>query len=114
MVRGRHFEHEKINAGIMLDVFEKKILPWSTENCLVMLVMDNDPKLHGKAVVLFMKENGVQIYPGGGKNPWVKSFCFMVFDFMRTVKKMVTLREVIISCHQKLNLQVYLNLRKKM
>ena len=29
-----------------------------------------------------MKEHGVQIYPGGGKNPWVKSFCFMIFDFM--------------------------------
>ena len=47
MVRGRHFEHEKINAGIMLDVFETKIVP-----------------------MVFMKEHGVQIYPGGGKNPF--------------------------------------------
>ena len=33
--------------------------------------MDNGPKLHSKMVVTFMKQNGVQIYPGG-KNPWVK------------------------------------------
>ena len=25
MVRGRHFEHEKINSGIMLDVFEASL-----------------------------------------------------------------------------------------
>ena len=81
---------------------------------LEILVMDNDPKLHCKAVVVFMKEHGVQIYPGGGKNPWVKSFCFMIFDFMRTVKKMVTLREVMIACLQKLNLLVILNLHRKM
>ena len=84
------------------------------ENGLEMLVMDNDPKLHCKAVVVFMKEHGVQIYPGGGTNPWVKSFCFMIFDFMKIVKQMVTLREVMVACPQKLNLQVDLNLRKKM
>ena len=81
---------------------------------LEILVMDNDPEFDCKAVVVFMKEHGVQIYPGGRKNPWVKSFCFMIFDFMRTVKKMVTVREVRIACPQKLNLQVDLNLRKKM
>ena len=46
-------------------------MPWCKENGLELLIMDNDPKLHGKAVVTFMKENGVQIYPGSGKNPWV-------------------------------------------
>ena len=71
MIRGRHFEHEKINSAIMLDVFEKKILPWCTENGLELLVMDNDPKLHGKSLVTFMAENGLQIYPGSRKNPWV-------------------------------------------
>ena len=79
-----------------------------------MLVVDNDPKLNCKTVVLLMKEYGVQIYPGGKKNPWIKSFCFMVFDFMRTVKKMVTLREVMIAYLQKLNLQLVSNLCKKM
>ena len=33
--------------------------------------MDNDPKFHSKSAVTFMAENGVQIYPGSGKNPWV-------------------------------------------
>ena len=65
MIRGRHFEHEKINSAIMLDVFQEKILPWCTENGLELLVMDNDPKLHCKTDVVFMKEHGVQIYPGG-------------------------------------------------
>ena len=37
----------------------------------------------------------------------------MIFAFMRTVKKMVTLREVMIACLQKLNLQLVSNLRKK-
>ena len=78
-----------------------------------MLVMDNDPKLHCKAVVVFMKEHGVQIYPGGGTNPWVKSFCFMTFDFMEIVKQMVTLREVMVACPQKLSLHADLNLRTK-
>ncbi len=51
----------------MLQVFEDKILPWCKENGLELLIMDNDPKLHSKAVCTFMKENDVQIYPGGGK-----------------------------------------------
>ena len=67
MVLGRHFEHEKINAQIMRDIFEEKKLPWCKENGLELLIMDKDPKLHGKAVVTFMKENGVQIYPVSGK-----------------------------------------------
>ena len=50
-----------------------------------------------KAIVVFMKEHGVQIYPGGGKNHWVKSFCFMIFDFMKIVKQMVTLDEVMVA-----------------
>ena len=33
--------------------------------------MDNDPKLHSKSSVTFMAENGVQIYPESGENPWV-------------------------------------------
>ena len=69
MVRGRHFEHEKVNNPIMREVFERKILPWCKENGLELLIMDNDPKLHSKSVVTFMAENGVQIYPGSGKNP---------------------------------------------
>ena len=36
-----------------------------------MLIMDKDPKLHSKLLVTFMAENGVQIYPGAGKNAWV-------------------------------------------
>ena len=71
MVRGRHFEHEEVNNPIMREVFERKILPWCKENGLELLIMDNDPKLHSKSVVTFMAENGVQIYPGSGKNPWV-------------------------------------------
>ena len=71
MVRGRHFEHEKVNNPIMREVFERKILPWCKENGIELLIMDNDPKLHSKSSVTFMAENGVQIYPGSGKNPWV-------------------------------------------
>ena len=59
MVRGRHFEHEKINNPIMRDVFERKILPWCKENGLELLIMDNDPKLHSKPPVIFMAESGV-------------------------------------------------------
>ena len=82
LVRGRHFEHEKINAQIMRDVFEKKILPWCQENGLELLIMDNDPKLHCKSVVTFMAENGVQIYPGSGKNPWVSPPVHRDFQFI--------------------------------
>ena len=57
---------------IMLQVFKEKTLPWCKNNGLELLIMDNDPKLHSKMVVRLMKQNGVQIYPGGGKNPWVK------------------------------------------
>ena len=71
MIRRQHFEHEKVNNPIMREVFERKILPWCKENGLELLIMDNDPKLHSKSVVTFMAENGVQIYPGSGKNPWV-------------------------------------------
>ena len=72
LIYKRHFEHENIDCPIMLQVFKDKILPWCKNNGLELLIMDNDPKLHCKMVVTFMKENGVQIYPGGGKNPWVK------------------------------------------
>ena len=64
MIRGRHFEHEKVNNPIMREVFERKILPWCKENGLELLIMDNDPKLHSKSVVAFMAENNVKIYPG--------------------------------------------------
>ena len=64
----------------MLQVFKETTLPWCKNNGLELFIMDNDPKLHSKMVVGFMKQNGVQIYPGGGKNPWVKiirsRFCF--------------------------------------
>ena len=113
MVRGRHFEHEKINAQIMRDVFEKKILPWCQENGLELLIMDNDPKLHGKAVVTFMKENGVQIYPGSGKNPWVSPLSTVTLNLMRTAKKMVILHEAMIVNLRKQSLQKILNLRRK-
>ena len=72
LIYKRHFEHENIDCLIMLQVFKDKILPWCKKNGLELLIMDNDPKLNCKMVVTFMKENGVQIYPGGGKNPWVK------------------------------------------
>ena len=55
----------------MLQVFKDKILPWCKKKGLELLIMDNDPNPLSK-MVTFMKENGVQIYPGGGKNPWVK------------------------------------------
>ena len=56
----------------MLKVFERKVLPWCQEYDLELLIMDTDPKIHSKKIVQFMKSNGVQIYPGGGENPWVK------------------------------------------
>ena len=54
----------------MFAVFENEILPWCREHGLKLLIMDNDPKLHSKSIVPFMKDHGVQIYPaaGGGKN----------------------------------------------
>ena len=55
----------------MLAVFENEIPPWCREQGLKLLITMNDLKLHSKSVVTFMKDNGVQIYPGGGKNPWV-------------------------------------------
>ena len=55
----------------MLAVFDNGILPWCREHGLMFLIMINDPKLHSKSVVTFLKDSGVQIYPGGGKNPWV-------------------------------------------
>ena len=55
----------------MLAVFENGILPLCREHGLKLLIMDNDPKLHSKSVVTFLKDSGVQIYPGGGKNSWV-------------------------------------------
>ena len=71
LVHKRHFEHETIDEKVMLTVFENKILPWCHENGLKLLIMDNDPKLHSKSLVTFMKDNFVHIYPGGSKNPWV-------------------------------------------
>ena len=55
----------------MLAVFENGILPWCREHGLKLLIMINDPKLHSKSVVTFMKDSGVQTYPGGVKNSWV-------------------------------------------
>ena len=55
----------------MLAIFENGILSLCREHALKLLIMDKDPKLHSKSVFTFMKDNGVQIYPGGGKNPWV-------------------------------------------
>ena len=56
-------------------------MPWCKENGLELLIMDNDSKLHGKAVVTFMKENGVQIYPSSGKNPSVSPPVHRDFEF---------------------------------
>ena len=55
----------------MVAVLENEILPWCREYGLKLLIKINDPKLHSKSVVTFMKDSGVQIYPGGGKNSWV-------------------------------------------
>ena len=68
LIHKRHFEHENIDCPIMLQDFKDKILSWCISNGLKLPVlnMDNDPKLHCKMMVTFMKENGVQIYPGGG------------------------------------------------
>ena len=71
LVLKRHFVHESIDDLVMLEVLKNKILPWCNKNGLKMLIMDNDPKLHLKALVTFMAENGVQIFPGAGKNAWV-------------------------------------------
>ena len=35
--------------------------------------MDKDPELQCKSAVTFTNEKDMQIYPGGGKHPWVKS-----------------------------------------
>ena len=64
-------EHESIDGKVMLAVFENEIPPWCREQGLKLLIMINDPKLHSKSVVTFMKDSGVQIYPGGGKNSWI-------------------------------------------
>ena len=74
LVYKSHFEHESIDGPVMLDVFKTKVLPWCEENDLDVLIMDNDPKLHSKAIVTFMWENDMFVYPGGGKNPWVILF----------------------------------------
>ena len=66
-----NFVHEKVNNPITVcERFFNKHLSWFKENGLELLIMDNDPKLHSKSVVTFMAENGVQIYPGSGKNTW--------------------------------------------
>ena len=41
---------------IMLQVFKERTLPWCKNNGLELLIMDNDPKLHSKMVVRFMKK----------------------------------------------------------
>jgi len=71
LVHKRHFEHEIIDGKVMFDVFEYKILPWCHEHLLKFLTMHNHSKWHSKNLITFMKDNSVQIYPGGGKNPWV-------------------------------------------
>ena len=40
----------------------------------------------GKSIVAFVAENGVQIYPGSGKNPWV--FSNFTFTFDQETKKL--------------------------
>ena len=47
----------------MLKVMEREVVPWCED------------KLHSKKVVQFIASKGVQIYPGGGKNPWVRHIC---------------------------------------
>ena len=91
----------------------KKKLPWCKENGLELLIMDNDPKLHGKAVVTFMKENGVQIYPGSGKILGYLPLSTVTLNLMRTAKKMVILHEAMIVNLRRLSLQKILNLRRK-
>ena len=88
----------------MLQVFEDKILPWCKENGLELLIMDNDPKLHSKAVCTFMKENGVQIYPRVGKNPWVNFVFPVIVGYVRTERRMVILHGATTACPPKQSL----------
>ena len=47
-----------IDEKLMLAVFENEILSWCPEHELKLLIMDNDPKLHSKSIVPFMKDHG--------------------------------------------------------
>lgn len=70
-MRKYHFEHPKISAKMVADVFLNEVVPWCKEEGIKLVIMDNDSKFHTKMIVTFMKDHGIQVYPGSGKKPWV-------------------------------------------
>ena len=70
LVLKNHFEHPKINAAMVKQVFDEKVVPWCKSNGLKLLIMDNESKFHTKMLVTHMQSHGIQIYPGSGKKPW--------------------------------------------
>ena len=69
-----HFEHPSINGLLVKQTFGKKVEPWCKKHGIKLVVLDNDPKFHTKMLVDMMKRNGIQIFPGSGKNVWVINF----------------------------------------
>ena len=76
-----HFEHPSIDGKFVKKYFEKRILPWCKKNKLKLLIVDNDPKFHGKMITEFMKRNGVHIYWGSRKNVWIIRFSYSKWAF---------------------------------
>ena len=70
LVLKKHFEHPKIDAKLVKQVFDEEVVPWCKENGLKLLIMDNESRFHTRMLVTHMKSKGIQIYPGSGKKPW--------------------------------------------
>ena len=67
LVFKKHFEHPLIDEKMVLEVFGGKILNWSQDEGISLLIM-NESKFHTQMLVQFMQSHGVQIYPGSGKS----------------------------------------------
>ena len=70
LVRGSHYEHDTVDAKLVLKVFKEEVIPWCKDNGLLLLIVDNDTKFHSKMLVTECKAHGIEIYPGSGKRVW--------------------------------------------
>ena len=78
-VRKYHYEHDTVNASLVVDQFKENVFPHCLTHGYKMIILDNDSKFHTKSLVDAAAEEGIQIYLGSGKRCWVLSRWHWVF-----------------------------------
>ena len=74
-VRKYHFEHPKIDAELVVEMFKEEVFPHMLKHGYKLVILDNDPKFHTKKLTDAAQEEGLQVYPGSGKRCWVSCHC---------------------------------------